>query len=95
MFIEHSRPGIAHDLSDLGSHLGLITVDRTVVTRRFAFLQWAPFNALLGVYQERLASRTEGALRMMLALTVHADHRFNRSDFSEVFGKRDRHDGPF
>ena len=75
MAVEHSRAGIAHDLSHLLADGRLVAVNRTLATGRFVIAKWTVGQATVGII---LQLGTVGAdclpIGVVMLATVQADH---------------------
>lgn len=76
---EHPGTGIAHDLFDLFSDIGTVTVDRATIAHRLVSFEWASSESGDHISVQSFALVTESRSRRIVVPTAekgdHLDHR--------------------
>jgi hypothetical protein len=80
MGVNHLRPRVSHDFSDLGLHLRLIAVDPTFAAGRLVFSERA-FERPLPGKRKKLPTIIAKRFYTMVASAVQVDHHADRVDF--------------
>ena len=73
--IEHSRPGITHNVANLLPSGRLVTVDLAIAAGRLFLLEGAMVETLPGIVEQTGTLVTNLSCRLVVGLTVQAKHR--------------------
>lgn len=82
MVPQHTRPSIAHHVSNPIAHLCPITVNFTIGAGGFPLLEWAPAQAFHSVRMDHLAVVAQPCVWVMMIPAIQLDHCSNGAHFS-------------